>query len=1078
MKKKKFVNRLTIIMILVCLITYCNIDKIVYSSDLETGNPDLTNFPLNQIKNIELGFAEELKLELSDREQKNQVRDWLIYSIVTNVELPETQVNRILHDVPIARYNHNQTVHHLEYGEVRSKLLPDNSVIALIPKAKKKRQKDLLAHIADKQRKNLGAVPEKFIVFEYTFDLHSDKATLTRIEDIPGATLFSTEYLYYETVVTDIKELSVFMTNAHDLTFIHQEPTGLRIGGRSLFSRGYKNISVEDIAAIWQSENESPINGTGFSLDPNYDYSGLTKLVSNYKDSIREIIDEIASKEDFFSSIFFKLKANKLIQALDRGKTLEKKHLPVLLKIYDFVRVESGSSNEFIYYFDSYTFQSARYDGRLQGTEVGMILFYTDLLAKLWSMNFKLSTPVEQIPEFANCLNQKLSIVYYPECKKYYTGRLWFGPNWSGFQLSENGSLIFSRNATEIFAAAKDGEASKNEVSACATVSNRINWWNNRYEEIAAYEPQYEALNEIMKWSVAIAWLNNSGSQSLSFLNRASINRTNWFPNWITLHPELKFRQWDKIQFHPKGYKNTETESLPILYSPSYSQFGYPEWRSYGGVSLAKKADLQNLKPISQIFPNKNTIPNVKRSVGNNTFEKTNGTFSKLLKRQVINEVPINAKLRNVTDELAHKPFVKHFINVPGQATFISKNMDVVTGKLKVSSVKNGFRIAFETQIGDKARQLAREISEIINPNNINAILKKREDVENYIILENNRYLLYFKNSNKWLLFETLDLPELKLDQFWDFRTAGFNSFSRTVRGKLLDPIDAMNLAKQYGKKIDEPVEEISNFLDDYAKQSYSGITKKIITSENPEALKNATKEVLAKELKKVDDLLSNHRNIQQCTQLLAKLIEQFGEKPEILFRQALVALNENTPKASEKVANSINKAANRMKFGNEKVLNEINQLINNSSMINEDKNVIKRFFAFRAKKSCDLFIDGPMKIPEGNTVNNYEKIIQQLNKKEAIAYIFDRGINNTSYNVPKQETINRARVSSIERIPKQSLAKYRPEVYVRPQNSFGRQGQPRFGIENIQVPTGSNNWTNCEDEEEGCKEVYYIELK
>ena len=31
-----------------------------------------------------------------------------------------------------------------------------------------------------------------------------------------------------------------------------------------------------------------------------------------------------------------------------------------------------------------YSYQAARYDGPLDGTEVGMVLFYTDLLAKMW----------------------------------------------------------------------------------------------------------------------------------------------------------------------------------------------------------------------------------------------------------------------------------------------------------------------------------------------------------------------------------------------------------------------------------------------------------------------------------------------------------------------------------------------------------------------------------------------------------------------------------------------------------------------------------------------------------------------
>ncbi len=37
--------------------------------------------------------------------------------------------------------------------------------------------------------------------------------------------------------------------------------------------------------------------------------------------------------------------------------------------------------------------QAARYDGRLQGTETGMVLFYTDLLMKLWALDFTNAAP-------------------------------------------------------------------------------------------------------------------------------------------------------------------------------------------------------------------------------------------------------------------------------------------------------------------------------------------------------------------------------------------------------------------------------------------------------------------------------------------------------------------------------------------------------------------------------------------------------------------------------------------------------------------------------------------------------------
>jgi hypothetical protein len=60
-------------------------------------------------------------------------------------------------------------------------------------------------------------------------------------------------------------------------------------------------------------------------------------------------------------------------------------------------------------------FQKARYDGYLQGTEVGMVLFYTDILAKIWALNYLDSTPSKLIPEFQSPTKIQISSIYKKE---------------------------------------------------------------------------------------------------------------------------------------------------------------------------------------------------------------------------------------------------------------------------------------------------------------------------------------------------------------------------------------------------------------------------------------------------------------------------------------------------------------------------------------------------------------------------------------------------------------------------------------------------------------------------------------
>ena len=103
-------------------------------------------------------------------------------------------------------------------------------------------------------------------------------------------------------------------------------------------------------------------------------------------------------------------------------------------------------------------------------------------------------------------------------------------------------------------------------------------------------EPEYERLNEVMKWSLVIRWLNESKrGDSLGFLRDYPVERKAWFPGWVKQPQQarLRFRDWDKVGFHPKGYLGTTTEALPSIKSRPFWQMGLDGWVITGGVSLA-----------------------------------------------------------------------------------------------------------------------------------------------------------------------------------------------------------------------------------------------------------------------------------------------------------------------------------------------------------------------------------------------------------------------------------------------------------------------------------------------------------
>ena len=85
---------------------------------------------------------------------------------------------------------------------------------------------------------------------------------------------------------------------------------------------------------------------------------------------------------------------------------------------------------------DKFSYQHARYDGDLKGTDVGMVLFYTDLLAKLWAIDYAGSTPNSEIAEFQPLTRTLVSAMYKEEVETLRDTRLWFGPQQRGFQIA------------------------------------------------------------------------------------------------------------------------------------------------------------------------------------------------------------------------------------------------------------------------------------------------------------------------------------------------------------------------------------------------------------------------------------------------------------------------------------------------------------------------------------------------------------------------------------------------------------------------------------------------------------------
>jgi hypothetical protein len=788
-------------------------------------------FPINQTRPINFQMNQDVWQPMTNREKLDQMRDWLLITVVSKSGLSPQAVNKTLYDLPPIRYGYMQPIANFEYEDTRSRYVGEGKVVALLPVCSPEGRVERLAHIADEHRKNTGEMPTTLEVFDYKVDLDDESAELTRGETIKAKDLFTEKYGYVEKRISNLEDFKQFMEQADDITFATTSG-GLTVGGRKIKGRPYRGIRVEDVAALWQSEHKiqgqsNPMkkkldefndrwnkktyttpaekitleaqlkreeaqlkkeisqlkkenkgklaDGSGFSLDPTFDFRGLKKYFDN------EIAPRINLSGLSFPSFSYGDRSldshgvsNKDVsEALDRGDAdplydfldeMSKKTPDAARELLDFLKYK-------------YSFQEARYDGYIEGTEVGMVLFYTDLLAKLWALDYLNATPNRYIDGFDSLTRISVSPIYKKDVEELTNTRLWFGPQNKGFQVLDGGSsLSFSYNATRVYAASATSFQPGKESEPNAASAGFLGWWNEHYDEIARFEPQYQRLNEIMKWSLLISWLNNSHEGNLlGFLAGIDVDHNNWFPSWVKKQDDLRFEEWGetsadllrekgylserKVCFLSKGYKDSKYESMPLLLSKAYERFGQIQHLA-GGVSLAEEGLFAERVPLSSgtkvesllLRSNLKYEPNL-TGESISTFEGAKFNFRTVSTDTVeVTSTPnLGAKLRGTYSEMApNLEFERTIAQNGSDFSLKTRAGGAELGSLEIKSTGNGFRVGWHSLDIEKAQVLARQMS--IGKVESLAIIENNPSIESFIQLpETEQYLLKFQGSDTWV---------------------------------------------------------------------------------------------------------------------------------------------------------------------------------------------------------------------------------------------------------------------------------------------------------------------------------------
>lgn len=238
------------------------------------------------------------------------------------------------------------------------------------------------------------------------------------------------------------------------------------------------------------------------------------------------------------------------------------------------------------------TYQYARYDGGLQGTEAGMTYFYTDILAKGYFYELGQGNPYGIVEGF---LPKSQSVVPWSHCTiEDQQGRIWFG-------LREEAVGLFPEQvnlgsvATRVFVLMEDPVFGEQEIEPSYMFGQGVWWWDRHYQAMADYEPQYHRLDQLMRWGAALAWLVDRNEVLLPTVSMDKIEEGWRFDAWLEAHPELTW-QYD-VPF--VDVPEQPTESVLRLFSLPHEQCG-KSWVSSGGISnpsMGRIAEIAGARP-------------------------------------------------------------------------------------------------------------------------------------------------------------------------------------------------------------------------------------------------------------------------------------------------------------------------------------------------------------------------------------------------------------------------------------------------------------------------------------------------
>lgn len=333
-------------------------------------------------------------------------------------------------------------------------------------------------------------------------------------------------------------------------------------------------------------------NIVGFSLDPEFDGPRAAEilqwLLNRDKDIMKgassDIEGVIKRHEKDIKDAIRELKAIKSSGIVNALNT----------KIKEDPGLSGAQKKDFEGFLKAVVSQSgcyyARYYGGIDNTLLGMRLYETDLLAKVWAINYQNIAPKGRLKGFVALDDIDVPKDKVEEMRAWPETRLWFGID-KNKVVSGNSQIAFEAVVMRVFAASSNKVAAGAEAEPNYQSKVLITKWNEAIENFVKYDIAYSRLNEIEKWSYVFMVAGDSGVKGFECLGDVKVPGKYNFYKDIFMKEGAGILNGVDLEYFSDKARDKEAQYVRKVRGTDI-KMGLKNYTIYGGISLAKEDDV------------------------------------------------------------------------------------------------------------------------------------------------------------------------------------------------------------------------------------------------------------------------------------------------------------------------------------------------------------------------------------------------------------------------------------------------------------------------------------------------------